>query len=223
MVNKKREVTVSLTPSFYDKKYYEDGIASGKSCYVNYRWIPELTIPMAYFLIRELGIQPGTRVLDYGCSKGYLTRALRLLGVDAWGVDVSEYAITHADAEVRDYVALITADNPVPWQQSFDWIITKDVLEHVPDAGLAAFLDNFSPLAKKMFHIIPLGDDGVFRIPEYHLDRSHIQINNEIWWSNLFERHGWRTTSIKHRVAGIKDNWAERHARGDGFFTLERE
>jgi SAM-dependent methyltransferase len=213
---------MELLSTFYDKKYYEDGIASGKSCYVNYRWIPELTIPMAYFMIRELGINPGDRVLDYGCSKGYLTRALRLLGVDAYGVDVSEYAVRQADAEVRDHVAQITKNNPVPWDLKFDWIITKDVLEHVPDSGLDEFFKNFSPLTKKMFHILPLGDNGVFRIPEYHLDRSHIQINNEHWWSDLFAQHGWNTTSIKHRVPGIKDNWAEKHSTGDGFFTLER-
>jgi len=99
---------------FYDAKYFEDGIASGKSCYVNYRWIPELTIPMAFWIVRALGIEPGARVLDYGCSKGYVVRALRLLGVDAWGVDVSQYAIRHCDADVRDYYALITDDDPVP-------------------------------------------------------------------------------------------------------------
>lgn len=213
---------MELLPTFYDKKYYEDGIASGKSCYVNYRWIPELTIPMAYFIIRELNLEPGDRVLDYGCGKGYVTKALRLLGIDAYGVDVSEYAISQADPDTREFVAQITDKNPVPWTNKFDWIITKDVLEHVPDRPLDIFLTNYSNLADNMWHVIPMGDNGVFRIPEYHLDRSHVQINDETWWSNKFDQYGWKTVEIKHRVIGIKDNWAERNPRGDGFFKLSK-
>jgi SAM-dependent methyltransferase len=213
---------MELLSNFYDKKYYEDGIASGKSCYVNYRWIPELTIPMAYYIIKELGLKTGDQVLDYGCGKGYVTKALRLLGIDARGVDVSEYAVGQADPDTRDFVALITDDHPVPWRQKFDWIITKDVLEHVPDQPLNMFLENYSSLANNMWHVIPLGDNGVFRIPEYHLDRSHVQINDESWWSNKFKQHGWSTVHVKHRVQGIKDNWAERNSQGDGFFTLKK-
>jgi len=220
----KQERNMSLTDpkKFYDRKYFEDGIASGKSCYVNYRWIPELTIPMAYFMMRFLQIQPGDTVLDYGCSKGYVVRALRLLGVDAYGVDISDYAIAHCDSEARDFCRVITDDDPTPWTQQFDWIITKDVLEHMPLQALTKFLTVYTPLAKNMFHVIPLGDDGVFRIAEYHADRSHIQINDESWWTALFGNHGWNTATVTHQVKGIKDNWSDRHPAGNGFFILHR-
>lgn len=215
-------MTLSNSKKFYDKKYFEDGIASGKSCYVNYRWIPELTIPMAYFMVRELGIQPGDRVLDYGCSKGYVVRAMRLLGIDAYGVDISDYAIAHCDSEVREYCRVITDADPTPWQDRFDWVITKDVLEHIDQSGLDRFLSDYSPLAQRMFHVIPLGDRGVFRIPEYHADRSHIQINDEAWWCDLFRQHGWQQIDVRHQMRGIKDNWADRHPAGNGFFVLDR-
>ena len=212
---------MELLSTFYDQKYYEDGIASGKSCYVNYRWIPELTIPMAYYIIKELNLPQGARVLDYGCSKGYVVRALRLLGIDAWGVDISEYAIKHCDSEVRDYCALFSESNLTPFKQKFDWVITKDVLEHVPTGGLELFFEHYTSLADNMWHVIPLGDRGVFRIPEYHLDRSHIQVNDEAWWNELFGRYGWKS-EVKHHVPGIKDNWADRHSAGNGFFTLSK-
>lgn len=225
MVNIKlmSQLTTTLdSNNFYDQTYFEDGIVSGKSCYINYRWIPELTIPMVYFIMKELGIEPGDRVLDYGCSKGYVVRALRLLGVEAFGVDISEYAIKHCDSDVRDYCRLITEQDPVPWNESFDWVMTKDVLEHIPTDGLDRFLTDYTPLTQHMFHVIPLGDHGVFRIPEYHSDRSHVQMNDEAWWTALFVKHGWKSIGIKHRVHGIKNNWAFRHKAGNGFFTLEK-
>lgn len=69
----------------YDREYFEYGVETGKSNYQNYRWIPELTIPMAMTIIDLLGIKPNESVLDYGCAKGYLVKALRMLHRNAWG------------------------------------------------------------------------------------------------------------------------------------------
>jgi hypothetical protein len=38
----------------FTKDYYENGRACGLSCYENYRWLPELTIPMCERLIAQL-------------------------------------------------------------------------------------------------------------------------------------------------------------------------
>lgn len=212
-----------IDKNFYDKKYFEDGIASGKSCYTNYRWIPELTIPMAYFMMKELNLESQTSLLEVGCSKGYLVKALRLLDIDAYGIDVSEYAIDHCDSDIKDFCKLSTEIEPIPFKQHFEWLVTKDVLEHIPTDGLHALFKNYSDRCNKMYHVIPLGDEGKFRIPEYHLDKSHIQIHNESWWENLFSEYGWKIESLKYSVKGIKENWAEHHPNGNGFFTLVRK
>ena len=81
----------------FDENYYENGVITGKSCYVNYRWMPELTIKMAHSIIKYLNLNSNVKVLDYGCAKGFLVRALRLLDIDAYGCDISEYAINNAD------------------------------------------------------------------------------------------------------------------------------
>jgi len=214
---------MNITADFYDKKYYEDGIASGKSCYTNYRWIPELTIPMAYFTIKELGIEENETVLDVGCSKGYFVKALRLLNIKAYGTDISEYAIKHADPETEDYCKLVTEKDPFPFNFQFDWIMTKDVLEHMNIDALKSFFENYSDKSKKMYHVIPLGDDGKFRIPEYHLDKSHVQIQDEKWWENFFNQYGWKVKTLKYKTQGIKENWSEHHPTGNGFFTLIRD
>ena len=43
--------------SNYSEDYYERGIELGISGYSNYRWIPELTIPMCYEMINILNIK----------------------------------------------------------------------------------------------------------------------------------------------------------------------
>lgn len=214
---------MNLDSNFYDKKYFEDGIASGKSCYTNYRWMPELTIPMAYFMINELNIRSGENLLEIGCSKGYLIKALRLLDIEAYGTDVSTYAINHVDPEVKEFCRLSTNEDPFPFKKNFDWVITKDVLEHIPENHLHDTFASINGYCKKMYHVIPLGDNDKFRIPEYHLDKSHVTIKDENWWEEFFNSHGWKIESLKYKVKGIKENWSEHHPTGNGFFTLVRK
>ena len=80
----------------YDEDYFERGVETGKSLYSNYRWIPELTIPICAELIMQLKIGPEDTILDFGCAKGFIVKALRLLHREAYGVDISEYAIKQA-------------------------------------------------------------------------------------------------------------------------------
>jgi len=212
---------MTVDPSYFNKEYFEDGIVTGKSCYTNYRWIPELTIPMSYRFAQAIDLKEDQSILEIGCSKGYMVKGLRLLGFDAYGIDVSEYAIEHVDAEVRNFCKLTNEDTPVPFKQHFDWVVTKDTLEHVPTEGLHSIMKNYTDRCDKMYHVIPLGEtEGKFRIPEYHLDASHIQIHHEDWWVDLFEQYGWKVQSLKYKVKGIKENWADHHETGNGFFTL---
>lgn len=212
-----------IDSNYFNKDYFEDGIVSKKSCYTNYRWIPELTIPMAYRLAKTLNLQEDENILEIGCSKGYMIKALRLLGFDAYGTDISEYAISHVDTDIKDFCKLTTAKNPLPFKQHFNWVVTKDTLEHVPTEGLHEIFSQYSDKCDMMYHVIPLGDNEKFRIPEYHLDASHIQIHNEDWWNDLFAQYGWKIKSLKYKVKGIKENWAEHHPTGNGFFTLVKK
>lgn len=196
--------------------YYERGIETGRSGYTNYRWMPELTLRMAHHLIIGLGIKPTDKVLDYGCAKGYLVKALRMLDIDAWGCDTSEYALSQVPADVRDYCA--------PHNRSeFDWVIAKDVFEHIPKPELHALLEDIT--GRHMFVVVPLalpGGSGSYAIPEYGNDPTHVIAQDLEWWGALFRRTGWSVTDADYRFQGIKENWRKRHVLGNGFFVLER-
>ena len=44
------------------------------------------------------------RVLDVGCAKGFLVKAFREQGMEAWGVDVSEYALSTSPEDIRKHL-----------------------------------------------------------------------------------------------------------------------
>src|SRR2546422_10687337 len=61
------------------------------------RWIP-----VAEDMVRHFGLKRGDRVLDVGCAKGFLVKDLMAVcpGLEAFGVDVSEYALMHCEPAV---------------------------------------------------------------------------------------------------------------------------
>lgn len=207
--------------NLYDEDYFENGIVTGKSCYVNYRWMPELTIKMAHKMIKHLEIREGNRVLDFGCAKGFLVKALRILDIDAFGCDISSYAVGEVDPEVRHVCRLMKNNHTIPFEHKFDWIISKDVLEHIEETDIDAFLEKAHEAAERMFHVIPLADkQGNLVIPEYELDKTHISKKDPDWWIKKFESKGWRLVSFSYGVKGIKDNWTKKYEKGNAFFTL---
>ncbi|MBA4062724.1 MAG: hypothetical protein C0501_03285 [Isosphaera sp.] len=83
---------------------------------------------------------PRGRLLEVGCALGLGLRAFLDAGYDAYGVDVSEFAVAEAAKRVGpDRVRRCNVDQePIPFPGPFDAVFLWDVLEHSADP--AAFL-----------------------------------------------------------------------------------
>ncbi len=208
----------------FDEDYYERGIEKGISCFENYRWLPELTIPAAMACVDYLGIERGDTVLDFGCAKGYYVKALRMLGRTAWGCDASRYAQGKCDASVKPFVKLCTEENPFPFTRSFDFIIAKDVLEHMTEQQVLDFLghakDNGAGI---LFVVVPLATlEGRYIIPEDEKDVTHIIRKTQYQWEYLLTGMTlWELVDFSFKVPGLKEHQTSRYEGGVGFFTLQ--
>jgi SAM-dependent methyltransferase len=211
---------MSSKGSIYNEDYYEHGIEKHISGYSHYRWIPELTIPMAMAMIDFLNIKRGQSILDFGSSKGYLVKAFRLLYRNAWGCDISEYAIKNCDKDVERY-CLHSNGNIIPFNFLFDWCISKDVFEHIPEIEIPYILDEIRLKCKRMLVIVPLGNGRTFNIPDYNNDITHVTPKPIEWWSKMFVQSGWKIDGQRYKMLGVKDNWAE-YPDGNGFFFLSQ-
>ena len=211
----------------FNKDYFNDGIAKGISCYENYRWIPELTYPMANSFYTFLNLNKNSNVLEYGCANGFLVKCLKDFGVNAYGIDISDYAIANCPRDISKNVSVITNNNLSKAikkinfkKKNFDWVISKDVFEHIKPSDLNIILKQISRITKKMFVIVPLGDNNKYRIKQYHLDKTHIVIKNEEWWLQLFKKNNFKIEDLSYKVDGIKDKWYKYNKYGNGFFQL---
>lgn len=207
-----------MDKEFYNKDYYERGPETGKSCYRNYHWLPEFTIPMAMTFVDFLHIAPEHTILDFGCAKGYLVKAFRWLNRQAWGMDISPYAIAKVDSEVKGYCALVDQFNDKI--DGFDFIIAKDVFEHIPQIPLRVRLQGMK--AGKLFAVIPLGKNGKYYAKANNCDLSHIICETEEWWFKFFYEAGWKVDDFRFYLKGCKDSYYETCPNAHGFFTLTR-
>lgn len=200
----------------FDEKYFEDGVRNRVSAYENYRWMPERTIREASSIINNIKFD---NVLDYGCAKGFMVYAMRLLGKDAYGVDVSEYAVTHGHPKVKDYLSVI--ENAEEIKGGWDLIIAKDVLEHIPKDVIPEVLKAFRARCKQIFIAVPLGDGQRYRIREYEMDVTHIVREPEEWWLTTIVDAGFKIKYFDYQFHHLKENWTTSHPHGNAFIVAE--
>jgi SAM-dependent methyltransferase len=82
------------------------------------------------------GRPAGGKALDVGCAAGFCMQALRELGFDAHGVEVSETIARHAIERLGfDTVHIGTLEGAPFADRTFDLITIWDVIEHVADPG----------------------------------------------------------------------------------------
>jgi len=203
---------------FYDSDYFENGQESGKGWLQNYKWMPRRTYKEALAIADYLELDESSYVLDVGCAKGFIVKALRGLDIKTDGCDISEYALSFAPEGCW---------NCTDWTSHYNFgythIIIKDMLEHLTLPQLKDLLDTLKNVGNTLMAVIPIGDNGLYRIPEYHMEISHLIAEDEQWWINSFESNGWKVKKHCPHVPGMKDNW-QSHADGLGnhVFVLEQ-
>ena len=164
-----------IDASFYDEKYYEK---KGYTLEKQYATFSEL----AGHLKRRFNPKS---VLDVGCSIGVLVKAFRDLGMDAYGVDYSEYALSHAPEDVKARLKRVAVDKEkLPFKDgSFDLVTMLELLEHLQDHR--HLIGEVSRVMKK--------GGTVFVTTPFDLspeEPSHINIHPRKFWIKEFESFG---------------------------------
>jgi ubiquinone/menaquinone biosynthesis C-methylase UbiE len=105
--------------------------------------------PVAKDIVAHYGLGPGARILDVGCAKGFLVKDLVAEGIDAFGIDVSEYALLNCEPEAVGRLHLGSAVKlPFP-DRSFDVVLAINTLHNLERGDLIVALREMERLAVK--------------------------------------------------------------------------
>ncbi len=148
--------------SVYGPQYYRSGC--GPIPYERNEHWTRFFGGIADEIIRSLNPR---RVFDAGCAMGFL--------VDAWGVDISPYAISQVRGDMAPYCHVGSLTEPI--QGRFDLITCIEVLEHMEPGQDRLAIENMS-----------LATDTVLfsSTPSDFAEATHINIRPLIGWLKLF-------------------------------------
>lgn len=178
----------------FDSYYYQHGC--GRPYQRDAEWLAAFGA-IADRIVRD--IRPRT-VLDAGCALGFLVETLRQREVEAFGIDLSEYAIGQVAPDVRPYCRIGSVAEP--FERRYDLIVSIEVLEHMPAAEAERAVANFCAHA----------DDVLFSSsPLDFREATHFNVQQPEHWAELFARQGFfRDVDFD---ASFITPWAARYRR----------
>ncbi|MDK1020496.1 MAG: glycosyltransferase [Candidatus Hydrogenedentes bacterium] len=155
--------------SLYDDEYYRTGC--GIPYERNEHWI-KFCGGVADEIVRSLRPR---RVLDAGCAWGFLVESLWDRGVEAWGVDISPYAISKVRPDMKNYCSVGSLTEPI--NGVYDLITCIEVLEHMPEDQ-----------ARKAVERLTSATDVILfsSTPKDFDEPTHFNVKPIIYWLKLF-------------------------------------
>jgi SAM-dependent methyltransferase len=159
----------------YGASYYEHYWGGGGAYERNERWL-EFFGKVADGIVRDL--HP-TSVLDAGCAMGLLVEELVKRGVDAKGIDVSDYAISQVHSSVSDRCQVRSLTEPL--EGRYDLITCIEVVEHISPEETDEVLGNLCAATDRLLLSTTPQDFG---------EPTHLNVQPPEFWSAALARHG---------------------------------
>lgn len=123
------------------------------------------------------------RVLDIGCALGFLVEALRDLGVEAYGMDISEYAVNNVRDDIKGYckVGSIADGIPLELPKEYDLVVTVEMMEHLYPEDAEKAIKN----------ICSITDTVLFSsTPDEINDPTHVNVQLPETWARIYAYNG---------------------------------
>lgn len=161
------------------------------------RWVPVAADIVSHFSLRH-----GMKVLDIGCAKGFLVRDLLAAGIDAYGLDVSRYALLRCEPTVAGRLHLGSAEDlPFP-DDCFDAVLSINTIHNLDTDGCLRALREMARIARDPAKCF------------VQVDAYRNQAEKEVFES-------WCLTALTYMTpAEWTDLFAQAGYRGDYYWTI---
>jgi SAM-dependent methyltransferase len=123
------------------------------------------------------------QVLEIGCAKGFFVKDLRDLGVDAYGLEVSQYAIDNCEPGMDAYLTVGDArtylSNYV--RNQWDFVVSLRFLECIDPSDMPSLVSEMNRISKKQVHIIDTSANALY-----------YEVHDLTWWDQFSFANGTR-------------------------------
>ena len=123
----------------FDFDYFDGDRRHG---YGGFSYHPRFWTETVDLITNHYGLPDDCSILDVGCAKGFMLKdfSIRLPNAQLAGIDVSPYAIEHAEQDIQPFLQIASAD-ALPFDDgSFDLVISINTIHNLDREGcLRAF------------------------------------------------------------------------------------
>ena len=171
-------------------------------------------------VIRILSAGPSIKkVLVLGAARGYLVKAFRERGVDAVGVDISQWAVTNCAEGVEDYMYCGDICDLSTWDDDeFDLVIGLDVFEHIHVPDLLLAINEAVRVGQMVLLDVPILPHDDAPDQSHGTDKSHVSCYSNTWWITRFMERGMEPFGQPHEYTYPEEHenspWPDGHDHG---------
>ena len=150
------------------------------------------------------------QILEIGCGNGEYLKSLKNTGFEVTGVELNPHAAKIAKEKIRSNVIIGTVFDGKFKDKSFDIIIMRHVLEHVPNPSMTI---------QEIYRI--LKDDGIFIFSTPNTNTIESVIFGKFWYDwdvprhlygfnsktlmKILEKNNFKVSSVSYSI--VPNNW----------------
>ncbi len=119
--------------------------------YGGYSYHPRFWTDTVQHIAGHYSLDNSSSILDVGCAKGFMLKDLQILlpGATLARVDISDYAIGHAEHEAKELVRVACATDLPFENDSFDLVLSINTLHNLDRAGCIKALGEVQRVSKR--------------------------------------------------------------------------
>lgn len=192
--------TVEEVREYVQEDYWQSGLT--KNCsgfekfFIDFHWNDRIVeaLEQAYSF-------SGKKILDVGCAYGQVVASLLKKKYDAYGIDLSDYAIKAGHNEYPPLVGRTIQgsahDLSAYGDNTFDFLYSQQVFEHIPAEVCEQLATETFRIAKPgaiMWVGLVLDINSDYQPQGYNpkdSDKTHINLRPKAWWDEKMIKAGW--------------------------------
>lgn len=162
--------------------------------YGGFNYDPKYWTGVVQDLIEEYKLTSDSRVLDIGCAKGFFLYDLMLAvpGIQISGIDISEYALSNAIPEVKEYLRQGSASRLDFPDSRFDLVISINTIHNLSKTECLQALKEIQRVSKRHSFITVDAYRNIeekVRMEAWNL--TALTMMSDIEWKKFFEEAGY--------------------------------
>lgn len=188
------DIIKQVKDSFEMKKLAKDDWRIRERLRYDKAWLTKEYIPKVggknwISILKKFNFSKVKTALDVGCGIGEAVKMMRKIGIEAEGIDISQYALPVWEKnEVDKYCYVCSADEmPFP-DNKYDFVSCTDVMEHIPEEGVQDVLKEIYRVGNNSFLFIISLISAVHKLPDG--SEPHVCVKSEHWWFDELEKAG---------------------------------